>query len=119
VLQVKQGETFVSETDTEVIPKLCKWVYHSLPERVPFSAVRCTTPLSFTCRHGVRVSVEKALQHWRHCKDVCRHMLHSSPAMCDLQASRPSPAEPLDLCFKDTHNLPTVCIKISSVSSSC
>lgn len=39
-LQVKKGEVFVSETDTEVIPKLCKWIYHSLPERVPFSEVR-------------------------------------------------------------------------------
>ena len=39
VLQVQKGEAFVSETDTEVIPKLCKWIYHSLPERVPFSEV--------------------------------------------------------------------------------
>lgn len=37
--QVTKGEVFVSETDTEVIPKLCKWIYHSLPERVPFSEV--------------------------------------------------------------------------------
>jgi glucosamine--fructose-6-phosphate aminotransferase (isomerizing) len=29
-LQVKQGESFVSETDTEVIPKLCRYVYKSL-----------------------------------------------------------------------------------------
>lgn len=29
----------MSETDTEVIPKLCKWIYHSLQERVPFSEV--------------------------------------------------------------------------------
>jgi glucosamine 6-phosphate synthetase-like amidotransferase/phosphosugar isomerase protein len=39
VLQVQKGEVFVSQTDTEVIPKLCKWIYHSLPERVPFSEV--------------------------------------------------------------------------------
>ena len=38
-LQVQQGEVFVSETDTEVIPKLCKWVYHSMPQPVPFSKV--------------------------------------------------------------------------------
>ena len=40
MLQVKKGEVFVSDTDTEVIPKLCKWVYHSLEKRVPFSEVR-------------------------------------------------------------------------------
>uniref|UniRef100_A0A7S0WPK8 glutamine--fructose-6-phosphate transaminase (isomerizing) n=1 Tax=Chlamydomonas leiostraca TaxID=1034604 RepID=A0A7S0WPK8_9CHLO len=33
---IKHGETFVSETDTEVIPKLCKFVYHRLSEPVPF-----------------------------------------------------------------------------------
>lgn len=33
---VKHGETFVSETDTEVIPKLCKFVYNRLTEKVPF-----------------------------------------------------------------------------------
>lgn len=26
-LQMKEGETFESETDTEVIPKLCKFLY--------------------------------------------------------------------------------------------
>jgi len=33
---IKHGETFVSETDTEVIPKLCKFVYERLNEKVPF-----------------------------------------------------------------------------------
>ena len=36
-----QGETFVSETDTEVIPKLCRYVYAKLaPERMPLAEVR-------------------------------------------------------------------------------
>lgn len=35
-LLIKHGMTFVSETDTEVIPKLCKYVYERLTERVPF-----------------------------------------------------------------------------------
>lgn len=39
-LQVKQGETFHTDTDTEVIPKLCKWIYHHLPSPMPFSEVR-------------------------------------------------------------------------------
>eukprot|EP00803_Ostreobium_quekettii_P007601 evm.model.scf_98.2 EVM.evm.TU.scf_98.2 scf_98:6056-11396(+) len=35
---VKRGETFTSDTDTEVIPKLCKYVYEQLlPEKVPFA----------------------------------------------------------------------------------
>ncbi|GBF90739.1 hypothetical protein Rsub_03040 [Raphidocelis subcapitata] len=33
---VSHGEEFVSETDTEVIPKLCKYVYHQLGTKLPF-----------------------------------------------------------------------------------
>ncbi|KAG1675057.1 hypothetical protein FOA52_002716 [Chlamydomonas sp. UWO 241] len=33
---INHGETFVSETDTEVIPKLCRFVYERLSEKVPF-----------------------------------------------------------------------------------
>lgn len=33
---IKHGEKFETETDTEVIPKLCKFVYHRLSEKVPF-----------------------------------------------------------------------------------
>ena len=33
------GETFQSETDTEVIPKLFKWIYASLQEPVPLPQV--------------------------------------------------------------------------------
>jgi glutamine---fructose-6-phosphate transaminase (isomerizing) len=36
---VHHGETFESETDTEVIPKLFKWVYNSLSEPISFSQV--------------------------------------------------------------------------------
>lgn len=36
---VHHGEIFESETDTEVIPKLFKWVYNSLAEPVVFSQV--------------------------------------------------------------------------------
>ncbi len=38
---VHHGETFESETDTEVIPKLFKWIYNSLSEPVSFSQVWC------------------------------------------------------------------------------
>ena len=31
---------FVSETDTEVIPKLCQYIYSSSQEKVPFHEVR-------------------------------------------------------------------------------
>lgn len=37
--QIKHGEVFKTETDTEVIPKLCKFVYDRLGERVPFPKV--------------------------------------------------------------------------------
>jgi len=37
---VHHGETFESETDTEVIPKLFKWIYNSLSEPVTFNQVR-------------------------------------------------------------------------------
>ena len=39
VLQVKQGEKFVTDTDTEVIPKLCKYVYNNLQEPMHFPEV--------------------------------------------------------------------------------
>jgi glucosamine--fructose-6-phosphate aminotransferase (isomerizing) len=38
-MQIKHGETFSTETDTEVIPKLCKFVYDRLSEKVPFPKV--------------------------------------------------------------------------------
>lgn len=40
LLQMKEGETFESETDTEVIPKLCNFLYKRLPESIPFPQVR-------------------------------------------------------------------------------
>ena len=39
-LQIKKGDAFVSETDTEVIPKLCKYIYSSSQEKVAFYEVR-------------------------------------------------------------------------------
>jgi len=33
---IKQGEQFVSETDTEVIPKLCKFIFNNLNDKLPF-----------------------------------------------------------------------------------
>lgn len=33
---IKNGEKFISETDTEVIPKLCRFLYRRLPEKIPF-----------------------------------------------------------------------------------
>lgn len=50
VLQLKQGETFQSDTDTEVIPKLCKWIYHHLPSPMPFSEVCCAWALGSAAR---------------------------------------------------------------------
>lgn len=38
-LQISHGEQFVSETDTEVIPKLLKYVYDSMEEKLPFPKV--------------------------------------------------------------------------------
>eukprot|EP00798_Chlamydomonas_sp_ICE-L_P026745 gene26744-4314_t len=33
---IKHGETFATDTDTEVIPKLCKFVYERITVKVPF-----------------------------------------------------------------------------------
>ncbi len=37
--QVRNGETFISETDTEVVPKLCRYLYRSLGKKIPFPKV--------------------------------------------------------------------------------
>ena len=52
VLQIKHGEKFESATDTEVIPKLCKYVYNNLATKVSFDEV-CQLSLSqsFTRHH--------------------------------------------------------------------
>ena len=47
MLQISQGETFVTQTDTEVVPKLCKVVYnrlHKLDMQVTFTQVRRSVP---------------------------------------------------------------------------
>jgi glutamine---fructose-6-phosphate transaminase (isomerizing) len=38
---VKEGETFDTDTDTEVIPKLCHFLYSRLPEPIPFPQLVC------------------------------------------------------------------------------
>ena len=38
-LQSSKGYTFTSDTDTEVIPKLCQYVYNSYSTKVPLSEV--------------------------------------------------------------------------------
>ena len=38
---IKEGEEFVTETDTEVIPKLCNFLYSKLPEPIPFPQLVC------------------------------------------------------------------------------
>lgn len=38
---LKEGETFESDTDTEVIPKLCRFLYSRLPEPIPFPQLVC------------------------------------------------------------------------------
>lgn len=38
-VQMKRGEVFMSDTDTEVIPKLCNYVYKSTPEKLSFYEV--------------------------------------------------------------------------------
>lgn len=38
---VKEGEEFSTETDTEVIPKLCNFLYGKLPEPIPFPQLVC------------------------------------------------------------------------------
>lgn len=38
--QIKQGAKFVSDTDTEVIPKLCEYIHRNLQEPLPLNEVR-------------------------------------------------------------------------------
>ncbi len=38
--QIKQGARFVSDTDTEVIPKLCEYIYRNLQIPLPLNEVR-------------------------------------------------------------------------------
>ena len=37
----KEGEIFETDTDTEVIPKLCRFLYSRLPEPIPFPQLVC------------------------------------------------------------------------------
>lgn len=62
-LQIKNGETFVSETDTEVIPKLLKFAYDSMAAeqdgigRVPFPKVHQTAFMlgNSSCNQSARL----------------------------------------------------------------
>ena len=45
--------TFQSETDTEVIPKLCMYVYNNLTEPLAFSEVIIMLQPIRTCSHHV------------------------------------------------------------------
>jgi glucosamine 6-phosphate synthetase-like amidotransferase/phosphosugar isomerase protein len=38
-MQIKDGEVFKSDTDTEVIPKLCKYLYNKHDKKPPFNEV--------------------------------------------------------------------------------
>ena len=38
---IKEGEVFATDTDTEVIPKLCNFLYSKLPEPIPFPQLVC------------------------------------------------------------------------------
>ena len=59
-LQIKKGEVFVSQTDTEIIPKLCNYIYSTSQEDIDFHEVHsilmqaelhieCTIYLSVAC----------------------------------------------------------------------
>ena len=50
--QIKQGEVFRSDTDTEVIPKLCNYIYNNTPERLPFNEVT-HLPASSQCWYAM------------------------------------------------------------------
>lgn len=49
-MQIKKGEAFVSETDTEVIPKLCNYIYSSSQEKVPFHEVCLQCQFQAICK---------------------------------------------------------------------
>jgi hypothetical protein len=79
VLQTKNGETFVSETDTEVIPKLLKFAYDSMTAeqqqdssssaaQVPFPKVRLAGKTDYcmlTCNKELQSSLLSSLQDRR------------------------------------------------------
>lgn len=54
-VQIKEGESFQTQTDTEVIPKLCKVVYERakvVDSRVSFFEVPPSSPPICTCPLG-------------------------------------------------------------------
>jgi hypothetical protein len=48
--QIKNGAQFISETDTEVIPKLLKFAYDNWEgERLPFPKVGAASHVAYAC----------------------------------------------------------------------
>lgn len=78
----------MSETDTEVIPKLCKFVYHRLSEKVPFPKVSCegikqgVSSAHILASSGVMVGVCSSLRcnHPAQCRK--RGVHHGAHAAC-------------------------------------
>lgn len=58
-VQIKRGEVFISDTDTEVIPKLCNYVYKSTQEKLSFNEVQTAAPHS-----PPMFSVARCLYFW-------------------------------------------------------
>ena len=71
---------FRSDTDTEVIPKLCNYVYNNTPEHLPFNEVRsCLPPCNLN-------SISSALSG---------HNIHSTsclPSLAQLERAEGTPA---------------------------
>ena len=68
-VQIKQGARFVSDTDTEVIPKLCEYIYRNLQEPLPLNEVRWCLDSSLAARlraPGLTLNV-----HAQHVQHVC------------------------------------------------
>lgn len=51
--QIKQGAKFVSDTDTEVIPKLCEYIFRNLQEPLPLNEVRWYLALRLPAQMGL------------------------------------------------------------------
>jgi hypothetical protein len=84
--QTNQGMTFSSDTDTEVIPKLCKYVYDHLQSPLPFSEVRPAVR-----RKDRRGNPQTTKSHTRNMDCVCVGV--RVPVAAGLQVPGP-PAQP-------------------------
>ena len=77
-MQIKQGEQFVSETDTEVIPKLCKFIFNNLNDKLPFPKVSicfAANPLEtrahWFCEWSIYASELPKCRQWRGMASFC------------------------------------------------